>query len=130
MEHGPDDLVLLQHDGDGLVFVNTRLVLIGLGILREGVLEILGNADVVHDKAGGFVAKDAIDAGDGLHQAVAAHRLVHIHGVHAGRIEAGQPHIADNHEFERIARVLSPLRHKLAAGLGTPADMRLPVWRV
>ena len=33
-------------------------------------------------------------------------------------------------EFERIARVLSPLRHKLAAGFGPVADMRLPVWRV
>ena len=43
-EHAPDDLVFLQEDGDGFLFINPRLVSIGLGILRERLLQVGGDA--------------------------------------------------------------------------------------
>jgi hypothetical protein len=33
---------------------------------------------------------------------VALHRLVGIHGVQAGRIEAGEPHVAHDHDLEGV----------------------------
>jgi hypothetical protein len=45
---------------------------------------------------------------------VAAHRLVGVHRVQAGGGEAGQPHVADDHDAERgfasLKRVASVLR--------------------
>lgn len=35
-------------------------------------------------------------------EAVALHPLVGIHRVQAGRVKAGQPHVAHNHDLERI----------------------------
>ena len=104
--------------------------LVAAGILPERVLEVLGDADVVHDQPGGLVAEDAVDAGDGLHQPVALHRLVDIHRVHAGRVEAGQPHVADDHQLERVRRVLGALGEQFAPRLWPLADVRLPSGRI
>ena len=41
-----------------------------------------------------------LHAGDGLHEAVALHRLVSIHRVQAGRVKAGQPNVAHDHDAE------------------------------
>ena len=68
--------------------------------MAQRVFEPLGDADIIHDEARGLVAEHAVDAGDGLHEPVALHRLVEIHRVHAGRIEARQPHVADNDQFQ------------------------------
>ena len=68
---------------------------IALGVVFQGFFQVFGDADVVHHEAPGFATKDAVDAGDRLHQVVAAHGLIDIHGVEAGGIEAGEPHIAD-----------------------------------
>ena len=89
---------------NGLGLVDAGLLAVVAGILAERALEVLRDADVVHDQPGRLVAEDAVDAGDGLHQAVALHRLVHVHRVHAGRVEAGQPHVADDDELERVVR--------------------------
>ncbi|MNG26538.1 hypothetical protein D3C84_1115400 [compost metagenome] len=37
---------------------------------------------------------------------MALHGFVHVQGVDAGRIEAGQPHVTDDHQLERIERIL------------------------
>jgi hypothetical protein len=66
----------------------------------------------------------AVDASDGLHQAVALHRLVHVHRVQARRIEAGQPHIAHDDELQRIFRITSALGEQIASHL--VADVLLP----
>ena len=52
------------------------------------------------------------------------HRLVDVHRVHAGAIETGQPHVADNNQLERIVRILEPLGQFLTGGLR--ANMALP----
>ena len=131
-EHGADDLVLLQQHPNGLGFVDAGLVAAVAGILPERALEVLRDADVVHDQPRRLVAEDAVDAGDGLHQPVALHRLVHIHRVHAGRVEAGQPHVADDHQLERVLRVLGALGDAVPAAplaacryaAAKPADRR------
>ena len=60
-----------------------------------------------------------------LHQTVATHGLVHVHGVKAGCIEAGKPHVADDHDLEWIDRIAKTLPECLAARL--VADVPLPV---
>ena len=67
----------------------------------------------------------SVHAGNGLHQAVPAHRLVNVHGVKARRVEARQPHVPHQHDFQRVARVAEPLGQALAAGL--IPDVGLPV---
>ena len=99
------NLVLLQHDGDGLFLVDRRLSgAAALGVGGEGLLQLVGEAEVIDDQAAGLVLEDAVHAGDGLHQPVAAHRLVDVHRVQARGVEAGQPHIADDDELERVLR--------------------------
>ncbi len=73
---------------------------------------------VVHHQPARLVAEDAVHAGDGLHEAVALHRLVGIHRVQAGRIEAGQPHVAHGHDAERGFGVLEPVRQLAAVWSG------------
>jgi hypothetical protein len=59
-----------------------------LGVGDERLLELIGEAEVIHHQPAGLVAEDAVHAGDGLHEAVALHRLVGIHRVQAGRVES------------------------------------------
>ena len=70
-EHGADDLILLQKHPNGFGFVDANVLAAMAGILSERALEVLRYADVVHDQPRRLVAEDAVDAGDGLHQAVA-----------------------------------------------------------
>src|SRR5690606_1350137 len=67
-EHAPDDLVFLQEDGDGFLFINPRLVSIGLGILRERLLQVGGDADVIDQEAAWLLLENTVDAGNRLHQ--------------------------------------------------------------
>src|SRR5207249_190276 len=46
---------------------------------------------------------------DGLHERVVPHRLVEIHGGAARRVEASQPHCADEYQAQRVLSVLEPL---------------------
>jgi len=49
---------------------------------------------------------------------VALHRLVDVERVHAGRIETGEPHVAHDHQLQRILRVLHALGEGAALVLG------------
>ena len=49
---------------------------------------------------------------------MALHRLVDVERVHAGRIEAGQPHVTHDHQLERIVVVLHALGQRAALLLG------------
>ena len=99
-----------------------------LGVGGQRPLQLVGEAQVVDDEAAGLVPEHAVDPRDGLHQPVAAHRLVDVHRVQTGRVEAGEPHVAHEHDPERIGGVAEPLGQRLAPGL--VADVGLPVWRV
>ncbi len=99
-----------------------------LGVGGERLLQLVGEAQVVHHQPAGLVPEHAVHAGDGLHQPVAAHRLVDVHRVQARRVEAGEPHVAHDHDLERVVRVAEALGQRLAARL--VADVRLPVERV
>ena len=133
MEQVPHDLVLLQQHGHRLRLVDPGLATVAVGILAEGALQVLGDADVVNDQTGGIVSEDPVHPGDGLHQPVALHGLVDVHGVHAGRVEARQPHVAHDHQLQRIPGVPRPFGQQVTSGLGAPGalpgapQMRLPV---
>jgi hypothetical protein len=56
------------------------------------------------------------------------HQLVGIHGVQAGRVKAGQPHVADDHDAEWVLGVLETVRQ--LAALVLASDVRLPIGAV
>ena len=93
------DVVLFLHDGDGFRLVDGSAAgAAALGVGGERLLQVLGQTQVVDDEAAGLVLEDAVDTGDGLHQSMAAHWLIDVEGVEAGCVEAGEPHIAHEHE--------------------------------
>ena len=115
--------LLLQH-GQCITGVDGRLAAaLGLSVIRQRGLQFVGDADVVHDQTAWLVLEHPVHPGDGLHQVVAAHRLVDVHRVQAGCVESRQPHIPDDHELERVGRVLEALLQFGADGLGV--DVRL-----
>ena len=110
------DFVLLQQHGDRLSRVDDGGALASaLGVGRQCLLQLIGQSQVIDDQPALLVAEDSVHAGDGLHQSVAAHRLVGVHRAEAGGVEAGQPHIADNNDAERVFGVLESRGQSLAA---------------
>ncbi len=110
VEQAAADLVLLQHQRDRLGLIDRRLAgAAALGVGRQRLLQLVGEAEVVDDQAAGLVLEDAVHARDRLHQPVPAHRLVDVHRVQARRVEAGQPHVAHDHDLERVVRVAEAL---------------------
>ncbi len=89
-----------------------------LGVEVERFFEFVGDAEVVHNQAALFLEVDAVDAGDRLHQVVPLHRLVEVQGVEAGGIEPGEPHVADDDEFEVVGGVFDALGQELPIFLG------------
>ena len=123
------DVVLLLHDGDRFGLVDGGAAgAAALGVGGERLLQVLGQAQVVDDEAAGLVLEDAVDAGDGLHQSMAAHWLVDVERVEAGCVEAGEPHIAHEHGLQRVVGVAEALGQFFAAGF--VSDVGLPVRRI
>ena len=129
VEQAAADLVLLEHHGDGFGLVDRGLAgAAALRVGRERLLQLVGEAEVVDDQPAGLVLEHPVHARDRLHQPVPAHRLVDVHRVQARRVEAGQPHVAHDHDAGTGRRVAEPVRQRLAARL--VADVLLPVERV
>ena len=121
--------MLLLHERDSLVLVNGRPPgAPALRVGREGALQLGSEAEIVDDEPAWLVLEHPIDAGDGLHQAVAAHWLVDVHRVQARRVEPREPHVAHEHGAQRVVRVAEALRERLAPRL--VADVLLPIRRV
>ena len=98
MEQIAADFVLLQHHRHRFLLIKRGLPgATAFGVGCQCALEFVGQAQVINNQTTRLVLEHAVDPGDRLHQSVAAHRLVHIHGVQARRIEAGQPHVAYQH---------------------------------
>ena len=109
------------------------LVLGGLGaaaaapaIEGQGLLQGGEHIGVVNDQAAVLAGEDAVGPGDRLHQGVVAHRLVEIQRRAARRIEAGEPHGADEHQPQRIGGVLEALIQRWL-GRREPAAVRFDV---
>ena len=73
--------------------------------------------------------EDAVHARDGVHQSVTPHWFVHIHGVRTGRVEARQPRVAPEHDFQPVLRILEPLRRVPRAGACCERDPATPTDR-
>ena len=73
---------------------------------RQRLFQRREDVGVIDDDAAVLAGEDPVGAGDGLHQRVVAHRLVEIHRRAARRIEAGQPHGADEDQAQRVVSLL------------------------
>ena len=60
-----------------------------------------------------FVLVGAVDAGDGLQQHVVAHRLVQVHAVQDGRVEAGQQLLGDDQDLGQLVGLAERLADRL-----------------
>ena len=106
VEQTAADLILLQHHRDGVFLIERGAAgTAAIGIGGERLLQFVREAEIVHDETTRLVPKHPVHAGDRLHQPVAAHRLVHVHGVKARRVEPGEPHVPHQHEVQRIIRI-------------------------
>jgi hypothetical protein len=113
-QHAAQRIELLGQHAVGLVRVHRRpAAALAGGVLLQRRLQLVGDADVVHHQAALLVLEHAVHAGDGLHEVVALHRLVDVERVHAGRVEAGEPHVAHDHQAQRVGRVLEALLQPL-----------------
>ena len=118
-------LVLAQHNFDRFMLgPGERALAAAFGIGGDRLLQFLGEAEVIDNEAAGFFAEDPVDARDGLHEAVLVHVLIEVHGVEAGHVEAGEPHVADDDEAERVVRILEAFGNGFETQLF--ADMGLP----
>ncbi len=81
----------------------------------EGLLQLVEDADEIEDEAVGLhhllrlVLVGAIHPGDGLQQGVVAHRLVEIHGVEHGRVEAGEQFLGDDENLRLLVELAEAL---------------------
>ena len=82
-----------------------------------------GQSQVVHHQPAGLVLEHPVHPGDGLKQSMALHGLVHVHGVKAGSVEAGEPHVLDQHDLERVVRVPEPVGQGLPSMPGVIRSM-------
>jgi hypothetical protein len=128
VQHVCGDAVLLQHHAMARSVEGRVAPAAALGVGRERLLELVGEAQVVDHQAAWLVAEHTVHAGDRLHEAVALHRLVGVHRVQARRVEAGQPHVAHDDDPERVLAVLESVGQR--AALGLVADVRLPLGAV
>ena len=95
MQQGAQDIEFLLQHRVGLMGIDGRLApSFAGGVLLDGALELVGDPDVIDHQPALFVLEHPVHPCNRLHQVVALHRLVHIKGMYAGRIEAGQPHVA------------------------------------
>ena len=89
VKHGRQHVQLFQQHGHGLLLHTRGLVLAArVAIKSQRLLQIRRDAQIVHDQAAGLVAVHAVHPGDGLHQGMALHGFVQIHGVQTGHVKA------------------------------------------
>ena len=115
VHHATQLVHLLQQARIGLVAVVGRFAsALGVGVILQRVFQFVGDTDVVHHQPAGLVLEYPVYPGDGLHQIVTAHRLVHIHGMAGGGIETGKPHVTHDHQLQRVVDILETLFEELA----------------
>ena len=121
--------MLLLHHRHPLGHIEGRIALAtAVGVGSQRLLELVGQAEIIHDESTGLVLEHAVHPCDGLHESVVPHRLVHVHGVQAGGVEAGEPHVPHQDKFQRVGWVFKPHRQLFASLL--VAHMLLPLKRI
>ena len=76
------------------------------GVIVHRPFQRGGDAHIVDHKAALLIAKNSIDAGNGLHEIVAGHGLIDIHRGQRRHVKASQPHIHHDGDLQRAFVVL------------------------
>ena len=108
MEQIPADAEFFQELGMGR-FGHVGISVVGFipaCVIIHRLLQGGSDAHIIHHQPPFLVAEHAVDAGNGLHEVMAAHRLVDIHGRQGGHVKPGQPHIHHNGDFHRAVIIL------------------------
>ena len=82
------------------------ILLITGGIVVHRLLKRRCDSHIIYDEAAFFVAKYTVNSRNGLHQVIALHRLINIHGSKRRNIKARQPHIYNDRDLERTVIIL------------------------
>ena len=129
MQQVADYLVLLQHDRDGLFLIDCCLSLASAGgVGVQGPLQCIGDPEVIGHETARLVLEHAVHTGNRLHEVVPGHRLVQVHRVHARAVEARQPHVAHDYQFQIVPGILESLGQPLTRRFC--ADVWLPLSHV
>src|SRR5579885_783197 len=79
VQHGGADFVLLAHRGNGFFLVEYRFALAAaFRVVRERLLQLVGQAEIIHDQPARLVLEYPVYARNGLHQAMPLHWFVHV----------------------------------------------------
>jgi hypothetical protein len=109
-----------------LLVLDRALAVLACAVDGQRLFQRGEDVGVIDDHAAVLAGEDPVGAGDGLHQRVVAHRLVEIHRRAARRVEAGQPHGADEDQAQRVVGVLELLvqpRLRLVHALAVRLDV-------
>ena len=82
---------------------------VGGGEDRQGVVQLGGDAPVVDHQSVVLVVGAAVHAGDRLEEAVLPQRRVEVHDLLDRGVEAGEQHVADDQDRERVTALLEAL---------------------
>ena len=96
--------VVPHHDDGGLDLFDAAAV--RLRVLRERLVHLLFDADVVDDESLLLVLKFPVHPRDRLDQVVPLDRLVDVDGIEERHVEACQPHVHHDGDFEIGFRLL------------------------
>jgi hypothetical protein len=99
VEDPPEQVEVIAHHDDGSLDL-FDVAAVRLGVVRQGEVHLLLDADVVDDEALLLVLKLPVHPGDGLDQVVTLDRLVDVDGVEEGYVKTRQPHVHHNRDFE------------------------------
>ena len=99
----------IKNTGNQFIFINGRIAAGCVDVSRvicQRLTERFYDADIIDNQAVALSLIHAVGTGDGLHQRVRLQRLVQIEAGKALHIKTGEPHGADEHNPERIGRIL------------------------
>lgn len=118
VEESAADFVLPHHYRHSFFLrLGGRALAAAVGVHGQSLLEFVSDAKIIDHQPAGLVSENAIHTRDRLHERMAAHGLVNVHRVQRRYVKAGEPHVTNYDDLQRILRFFKALGQCLATRL-------------